>query len=258
MAGATLPDGSLIELFHLSLLRLLPGLVDKREIVVKGGANLRFFFGSPRHSEDIDFDVGPKLATHRLADAVAKVLGGKAMATLLLAHGVRVGRVSAPKQTETTQRWKVGLVAADRGIELPTKLEFSHRGIEGELGLDPVDAAVARRYGVTPPLACHYRLSAAIAQKVRALAGRAVPQARDVFDLDVLLARAGRDVARHLGDLGPKIGRAADRALEFSYDDFAAQVLAFLPPDERQLLEGRQSWEAMQLRVAEALGREGR
>ena len=45
------------EIFHLLFLERLLKVSDPRAFVVKGGANLRFFFGSPRYSENMDLDV---------------------------------------------------------------------------------------------------------------------------------------------------------------------------------------------------------
>ena len=42
------------EIFHLLFLERLLKVSDPRAFVLKGGANLRFFFGSPRYSEDLD------------------------------------------------------------------------------------------------------------------------------------------------------------------------------------------------------------
>lgn len=46
-----------IELFHLLFIKSFLTTQDKSLIVLKGGCNLRFFLGSNRYSEDIDFDV---------------------------------------------------------------------------------------------------------------------------------------------------------------------------------------------------------
>lgn len=47
-----------VEVFHLIFLRALVAKgEDKSLIALKGGCNLRFYFGSIRYSEDIDFDV---------------------------------------------------------------------------------------------------------------------------------------------------------------------------------------------------------
>lgn len=53
-----LPDAKVIELFHVAFLDVLSKRVDRRRYVLKGGANLRYFFGSLRYSEDLDLDLG--------------------------------------------------------------------------------------------------------------------------------------------------------------------------------------------------------
>lgn len=47
-------DQEAVETFHLHFVRLLFMGRDKANYIVKGGCNLRFFFGSVRYSEDLD------------------------------------------------------------------------------------------------------------------------------------------------------------------------------------------------------------
>src|ERR1051325_5828182 len=97
------------ELFHLVFLRALVAKgEDKSRIVLKGGCNLRFFFGRVRYSEDIDLDVGAMLAG-TLKNKVERLLRAPIVEAPLRSHGVTIAEYSAPKQTETTQRWKIGL-----------------------------------------------------------------------------------------------------------------------------------------------------
>jgi hypothetical protein len=245
-------DRAAVELFHLVFLAGLAATPEKRQLIVKGRANLRFFFGSPRYSEDMDFDVAKDFEPHRLRERVEKVLASPALASSLRVHGLSVARVTAPKQTDTTQRWKVGLELAGQGIPIPTKVEFSHRGVTGAHGLDAVATSVAHAHGMVPPLARHYLLPAAIEQKIGALAGRSETQARDVYDLDLLFARAGRDLPKILAKLKAMPPQAPDRAMALSFEDFMGQVGSFLPEAGRNEM-GRARWEAMQLRVAEII-----
>ena len=46
-----------VELFHLLFIGQIVRKLDKRFYALKGGCNMRFFFKSPRYSEDIDLDV---------------------------------------------------------------------------------------------------------------------------------------------------------------------------------------------------------
>jgi len=87
-------------------------------------------------------------------------------------------------------------------------------------------------------------------QKVAALAERPETQARDVFDLDLLLRLRPRSVESVEAGL---LSRAAAIALELPYEAFRDQVLPFLEEDARELYEGEEAWQAMQLFVAETL-----
>src|SRR5438270_9349997 len=103
-----LSDRQVVEFFHLHFVRLLCSGPDKDRFAIKGGCNLRFFFESMRYSEDIDLDVA-RLPVHTLKERVTRILKGPALSLPLKSRGIAVLDTSAPKQTETTQRWKVGL-----------------------------------------------------------------------------------------------------------------------------------------------------
>ena len=252
----TWTDITRVELFHLHLLRLLATGPAKSHIALKGGSNLRFFFESVRCSEDMDLDVAPQLEPHVLRDKVDGLLGGKALAAALAAANLEITRVSAPKQTDTTQRWKIGLRARDRGgIPLHTKVEFSRRRTEERGILEPVSSEVLGRYGLLPLLVVHYPLYAALRQKVGALVGRRVVQARDVFDLAVLLARAGTEAPAALAPLRDRLLEAGERAMDVSFEDFESQVVVFLDPAHAGMYESRSAWDALQAGVVEQLER---
>src|SRR5689334_25332108 len=100
-----------IEVFHLLFLRAFGARVDKALYALKGGCNLRFFHKSIRYSEDIDLDIRT-MSSATLRGNVDRVLDAPAFLQTLRAHQIEVARVSRPKQTETTQRWKVALRSA--------------------------------------------------------------------------------------------------------------------------------------------------
>src|SRR4051795_12583291 len=52
-----LNKAQIIEFFHVAFLAVLGSRLDPARYVLKGGANLRYFFGSERYSEDIDLDL---------------------------------------------------------------------------------------------------------------------------------------------------------------------------------------------------------
>ena len=114
------------EHFHLVFLGQLSKRVAQNLFALKGGCNLRFYFKSVRYSEDIDFDVH-KISLETLRSNVRNVLKSKAFIDTLRAEGIEIAQTSEPKQTDTTQRWKVLLRLKDVEREIPTKIEFSRR-----------------------------------------------------------------------------------------------------------------------------------
>ena len=242
-----------VEHFHLWVCRLLCAGPDRADFAIKGGCNLRFFFGSVRYSEDLDLDV-QRVPVRTLKGRVEALLEGPALRNALRSRGISVHSLSAPKQTETTQRWKISLQVPGAAVPVPTKVEFSRRGdIQGAV-VEPLDAAFAREHQQHVVLLPHYTVEAALAQKVRALVGRTQVQARDVFDLSVLFSRVA-DPARALAPVKGELERAVDRAMALSWDEYAGQVVAYLSSEHAHGLDTREAWDALQLQVVERLQR---
>lgn len=242
-----------VELFHLLFLSYLGQTLDKRFYALKGGCNFRFFFKSIRYSEDMDLDI-QSLSTDELSTRVERLLKAKSFSQALAVRQLVIEHVTASKQTETTQRWKFGLLTPSDNRALPTKIEFSRRRPFTDAVLEAVDPAVLRAYGLPPLLASHYPPPAAWSQKVNALACRAVTQARDIFDLHLLLATGAIGPTGSNAGLTPQILREAEqRCLSLRFSDFKAQVLAYLSPDQQPAYDSPDVWETMALNVAEAL-----
>lgn len=245
----------IIEAFHLAFLEVLRQRLDPSRYVLKGGANLRYFFDSVRYSEDIDIDVSgpPGWALEKKID---DVLESPALAITLRSSrlGVAVGEIGKPKQTDTTPRWKLSLSAAGQREPIRTKIEFSSRDEERRHSLEAVPTRIVAPYGLRPPSVRHYLAEPAAEQKIRALAGRSETQARDVFDLDLLLRRS--PLAGMAIDADTRKG-AAERALELPHAAFVDQVLPFLDPEVADLYD-ETSWQTMQLFVTDKLLNEER
>lgn len=238
-----------IELFHLAFLEVLAKRLDPSRYILKGGANLRYFFDSVRYSEDIDIDLTRPLPTD-LEAKVDGILASRSLALLLRLGELEVAEWSKPKQTASTRRWKLAL-AAPGGVVVRTKIEFSGREREGDgYRLDRLPPAVVAPYALPAPSVQHYGAEVATDQKIKALVGRTETQARDVFDLDLLLRR--RPLPRGEIEAGT-LTAAAERAFELPFDAYRDHVLAFLEPDVAELYEGPEAWERMQMFVAAAL-----
>lgn len=239
-----------VELFHLLLLDALGRKADRRYYALKGGCNLRFFMRSIRYSEDMDIDVSSGFPKDKLEDLVNRILSSKSFLDVLALRKIRIEESSAPKQTDTTQRWKFGLGLAGSSVLLRTKLEFSWRGMSDETSFDPVDPLLIRTYELTPMLTSHYTPQSALNQKIVALATRREIQARDAFDIGLLL-----DSGVEYGPVAENIRKQAqENALSVSFNMFKAQVISYLHPDSQKQYDSSNVWDSLVLRVVEALG----
>jgi predicted nucleotidyltransferase component of viral defense system len=244
MADLSVPQAT--ELFHIAFLDVLSKRLEAERYVLKGGANLRYFFDSVRYSQDIDLDV-EGVPAWRLNEKIEALLSSAQIVLLLRSEKLEVAERSNPKRTDTTQRWKVGLAAPGHADLIRTKVEFSYRDGEGAHRVEPIPRRIVEPYALRSPLVPHYVDDAPTAQKVLALAGRSETQARDVFDLDLLLRRR----ALKPGVLDSSVlTAAADLAMQLPYAAFRDQVLPFLEPEAVELYEGESSWEQMQTFVA--------
>lgn len=246
---ATLSVPQVTELFHVAFLDVLSKRLESDRYVLKGGANLRYFFDSVRYSQDIDLDV-EGVPAWRLNEKIEALLSSPQIALLLRGARLDLAERSNPKRTDTTQRWKVGLAAPGSPELIRTKIEFSYREGGGPHRIEPIPRRIVEPYALRAPLIPHYVEGAPIEQKVRALAGRSETQARDVFDLDLLLRGDSPVPAAIDPEL---ISAAVDRAMLLPYAAFQDQVLPFLEPEAVELYEGEASWERMQTFVAERL-----
>jgi hypothetical protein len=138
-------------------------------------------------------------------------------------------------------------------VPIRTKIEFSRRGAIEGAKFEGTEREVLRPYGLTPILATHYTTSAAIAQKIHALAGRTEPQARDVFDLSLLFARPDAEKIDLSDPQRAWVTGAIERAMSVSFADYASKVVAFLDPTQAELFADRTAWEAMQDAVVSRL-----
>lgn len=242
------------EVFHFLFLERLLKISDPTFYLLKGGVNFRFFFQSPRYSEDMDLDViGGSVET--LKKNCYKILEDDSFARSLKVFGIDrllLGDKSKAKQTETTQRFKLRLVNK-AGEEFPTKVEFSRRDspTKDKYALGTIDPKVAARFKKISFPCYHYLPESAVNQKILALAGRSETQARDVFDL-YLLYLGGHFSKEHIQGSLKKEER--DKAIlsmgNLDYDSYQGQVVEYLEEETRNRFSSKESWEEM-LRVIE-------
>ena len=217
---------------------------------MKGGANLRLFFGSRRRSQDIDLDyVGS--AFWRAEERVDAVLASRAFTDLLRVQGLELVDLAKTKQTDTTRRWNFAVQGG--GAWLNSKIEFSARGAtDPEVGFDVARSDIGRAAGLRAVRANHYLAPAAARQKIYVLAERKETEPRDLFDLDLLVsAHAG---AVRPGDVNPALaGKAVDAAFTIPFEAYEQLVVDYLEDEFVEIYNRREVWEEMVTRVAEFL-----
>lgn len=248
MAALSKPEA--IERFHLALLLVLPQHVPASNYAVKGGANLRLFLDSVRRSEDIDFNFIGRV-NWTLQPRIDAALASPALPSLLASYRLKIASVNPSKTTTTTGRWKFQLTGP--GVEFSSKIEFSMRDEDRPLyALDPVSKTLAAAASMRAAVANHYLPTAAVEQKIAALAFRSETQARDIFDLDFLFTRYGADaVAAQVSSA--ELDLAKGRVFEVGFDEYRDLVVTYLDPAFVTMYEGKDTWEAMALNVATKL-----
>lgn len=219
------------EALQSRLLVELMGNAMHKELVLKGGMAMRAVHGSVRYTKDIDLDADLKHSKERVRGIVKRSIE-RTVASGLIANA----KVSEPKQTETTLRWKI--VGTQPGSNAPMNLtvEVSRRATMayGHIIEVPLPAAYA---GGAADVKVQVLDSQAIAvTKVLALTDPNRLAPRDIFDLHVLieaqvndpthlfasLPNARERLPRAIADLWPKIEA-------MTYAQFRSDVVPSLP-----------------------------
>ena len=243
------------EAVHLLILRELAKVRGGETIVVKGGVNLRLFFGSIRYSEDIDLD-GEIEASRAIRSCINGIFRDPRFLKDLRRLGIRgLDPGEGPnKDSETTFRYKFGLVLPG-DIRHPTKVEVSFREkYSGDRSIvEAPNESIFAAYGLEPVAFRRYVREAAVRQKIDALGGRREAQARDVFDLHILLpnhASEGLLTFLSKGLERQKLDEAYERAFAITFEEYEGQVVEFLEEDARSRFGTEAAWDELRLEVA--------
>ncbi len=241
------------EVFHLEFLRWFGRKLAAKDYVLKGGVNLKLFFGSIRYSEDMDIDI-QRIRVEKVKKIVMEILWANSFSDNLKSFGINKivpPDITKAKQTETTQRFKIHILTST-GEDLFTKIEFSRRGMTGTAVVEQVSAPILRFYKMSPLLVPHYDANSAIAQKIHALAQRSILQARDIFDLFWLNSqRAGTALGEHVRK--PVLKTAHDNIFQVGFTQFRDTVVAYLENEDKMAYSSPEVWDEIKLKTAHFL-----
>ena len=245
----------LCEFFHLTVLRHLALRLSGRAYAVKGGICLRFFHRSGRLSHDMDLDVLAQVRVKTLQGIVDSVLQSHALTAALGTRGIRNIQTTRPKQTDTTQRWKVALRSSD-DVETHTKIEFSRRRAKLDCCRGVPDAELLRNYAIVPFAVQFYGVADMVEQKIRALCALSLHAARDLFDLHHLLTFCALEPETVSSIVDAKtVEQAIEKAGAFSLKDFRAQVTPYLTESMQSLYDNADAFDKLKDVVEQALTR---
>lgn len=236
--------------FQQRLLTCLYRGPESSSLVLKGGAAMRVLTASARYTQDLDFDHDP----HRSLTSLQKTIRA-ALARALQGSGLLQTVISEPKQTDTVARWKIyGRTGA--GEDLHLTVEVSRRATPDLSHVVRIPVQIADR---TLPrvYVSVYDEQALTDNKLRALLDERRTAPRDVYDLEILLARgfcpSGGAVDR-AGGAQVLIQRVSQKLELLSWPLFRDQVLPALPR-ELQVHLDEDEYLAMKVRLLDSLER---
>lgn len=247
------------EAVHVLLLRELQEVKDARAVILKGGVNLRLFHGSPRYSEDMDLD-GESDARLAIRSTIRGIFDDREFARSLAQIGLRgVDPKEGPnKDTETTFRYKFHVLApGNQSYGTKVEVSFRERNEADSFELAEPDRDRVARYLSADEnlLVQRYGRHAAIRQKIEVLAGRTRIEARDIFDIHMLVGEKDPPSSALLKFLAETVDTrtlelASQRALELEYPEFESLVVRFLEDEAREEYRSQERWDLLRLKTA--------
>jgi hypothetical protein len=134
-----------------------------------------------------------------------------------------------------------------------TKIEFSRRGIKDGVAVETVRADILKALRL-PPLMCpHYGAEAAMLQKIEAIAGRTVTQARDIFDLFLLTTQARLSKKLLNSKNSDILAKATKNVYHVEFDQFRDTVIPYFPEADRALYDETGRWDEIRLTVSRCM-----
>lgn len=221
-----------------------------RGFALKGGMAMRVGHEKwARATKDIDLDADQDLSVSAIQQVVRKAILSATQDGLL-----KDVKISEPKQTETTERWKISGLDERTGQTLHLTVEVSRRE-----HIDPSDTREALYGPDNGEWVTVYRDESLAFKKVKALMADTREAPRDIADLYLLIQADVEPPIEKLRAFMKMGGVLEIRHMWAKLDRmdnamFRAEVLPSLPPSpDGQILF--QDWESIRLTVGENLER---
>jgi len=236
--------------FQLRLLTFLYRGSTSSSLVLKGGVAMRVLSESARFTQDLDFDHDPHGSLASLQNTVRKAID-----RAIHGSGLVGTTISESKQTDTVARWKIS-GRTSTGENLHLAVEVSRRQTPDPNHVLKIPVQIADR---TLPrvYVSVYDEQALADNKLAALVDDRRTAPRDIYDLELLLARGVAPSAAAIENLGGQAAlmeRVADKLDLMSWALFRDQVLPTLPVEIQPHVDEHE-YLAMKLRLLATLKR---
>jgi predicted nucleotidyltransferase component of viral defense system len=219
---ADLQTRLIVEVFR----RAPPG----RGLVLKGGMALRQY-GSIRHTADTDMHREETMSQRTAAKVIGEALDA-------CHRGLLVNvRITAPKQTDSTQRWKLNGTDPVTARPLHMKVDLSAREHPGTSSTTVLEVSAEED---DPTQLAVYTIDALASHKVACLLDEQRTRPRDVYDVVFLGSLGAMPDLGWAGDASEAYTRLLQK-LELITPRLAMdELFSFLPADEQR--EAGDSW----------------
>ena len=236
------------EFFHIAFLAVLGTRLDPARYVLKGGANLRYFFASERYSEDIDLDL-IRPVPWGLGDQVEATLNSPALRSLLAVGDLTLAERPLPSKPKRPTAGR-----SESRCPAPRRWCAAKSSSATARGRAPTLSLPCPMRSSSPTRCARRRSSTTTPRRRRRRRWRRSPVAsrprRATSSISSCSCGAGRwPRARST----PPARAAVERALEQDYAAFRDQVLPFLEPGAAELVASPAAWEQTQTFVADRL-----
>lgn len=244
-------DSQLVrEALQARLLVELMGNAMHKELVLKGGLAMRAVHGSKRHTKDIDLDADDAHPRARIHGIVVRSIQDALGAGL-----IDDAKVTEPKQTDTTMRWKIGGTVPGSDTPINLTVEVSRRPMlhpDHVIAVPLTDDFAPGAGGATVRVLDSQAIAVT---KVIAMTEPRRVAPRDMYDLFVLIQA---DVTPPIALLASLPKERLEEALlelwpkieSFDYRLFREEVLAVMPKDLADAFT-EEHFETMRLTVGE-------
>lgn len=155
----------------------------RHEIVVKGGMGMRVSVNSLRYTKDIGLDANPMTEAEQTREWVRASIRTAVFASSGYISNIKI---TEPKQTDTTLRWKVNGLLADTSEPFQLTVEVSRRGFHAKGHIVTTTFTPPAEYNLPPVMVEVYDSEALMVSKISAMLNDNRDAPRDLYDLGIL------------------------------------------------------------------------